>query len=157
MLRKANQKRLLDNVVIQEGEFNTEGLAKRIDWRDMLDDGGKLGGVEVGTGEDSGGGDGREVERAFLEAEDEEDRVAAMKAREEMFVDDSDFVEAQQGQQAEKKSTAASRDVSNTPVPAAHGEGEADMGLEEADEDEEGGTIDDYMLAFVERDWEFFA
>ncbi|CDR99500.1 hypothetical protein, partial [Sporisorium scitamineum] len=98
MLRKANQKRLLDNVVIQEGEFNTETLAKRIDWRDMLDEGGKIGDVEVAEVAE-GRESGREVERAFLEAEDEEDRQAALKAREEMFVDDNEFDDQQQAKQ----------------------------------------------------------
>ncbi len=106
MLRKANQKRLLDNVVIQEGEFNTETLAKRIDWRDMLDEGGKIGDVEVAMDADEGAGgkeSGREVERAFLEAEDEEDRQAALAAREEMFVDETDFGDQQQHTEKEKK------------------------------------------------------
>ena len=38
MLRKANQKRRLDQMVIQQGQFTTEHLAKN-DWRDMLDGG----------------------------------------------------------------------------------------------------------------------
>lgn len=153
MLRKANQKRLLDNVVIKEGEFNTEGIAKRIDWRDMLDDGGKLGDVEVGMGEGEGGGggvDGREVEIAFLEAEDEEDRVAAMKAREEMVLDDGDFHE--QGERREVENASAPVETA-----ALGGEGGRAEEGEEGEEEEEGGTIDDYMLAFVEREWEFFA
>ncbi|TKY88137.1 hypothetical protein EX895_002847 [Sporisorium graminicola] len=152
MLRKANQKRLLDSVVIQEGEFNTETLAKRIDWRDMLDDGGKIGDVEVG--EVGAAESGREVERAFLEAEDEEDRQAALKAREEMFVDDDEFEDQQQVKQV------ASRD-SETPMPVSTlqtAQTEIDGGeAGEEEEDEEGGSIDDYMLAFVERDWDFFA
>ena len=155
MLRKANQKRLLDNVVIQEGEFNTETLAKRIDWRDMLDDGGKLGDVEVGLGD--GEGDevgGREVERAFLEAEDEEDRQAALKARAEMFVDDEEFGESQprahqELQKQQENGTGLDEQEAQTLQPDHEGE--------ENDENDEGGTIDDYMLAFVERDWDFFA
>ena len=48
MLRKANQKRVLDNVVIQQGEFTTDHLMRN-DWRDMLDeDGTSLGGVRLG-------------------------------------------------------------------------------------------------------------
>ncbi|KAF9581077.1 swr1 complex component, partial [Lunasporangiospora selenospora] len=44
MLKKANQKRMLDNVVIQEGGFTTDYFQK-MDWRDMLgeDDLAKLG------------------------------------------------------------------------------------------------------------------
>ena len=157
MLRKANQKRLLDSVVIQQGEFNTETLAKRIDWRDMLDDGNKLGDVEVNVTEGEGQEAGREVERAFLAAEDEEDRLAAVKARQEMFEDDADFADVS-AQQPKGVEAGTSREVSNTPVPDAIAEqtGEAEETYEDEAE-EEGGTIDDYMLAFVERDWDFFA
>ncbi|ETS65165.1 hypothetical protein PaG_00227 [Moesziomyces aphidis] len=133
MLRKANQKRLLDSVVIQQGEFNTETLAKRIDWRDMLDDGGRLGDVEVKV--DESGETGREVERAFLDAEDEEDRQAALAARQEM-VDEDEFDEPQ------------------VPVQA---DAEAGPVIPPEEDEEEGGTVDDYMLGFVEREWDFFA
>ncbi|CBQ69891.1 related to SWR1-DEAH-box protein, putative RNA helicase [Sporisorium reilianum SRZ2] len=154
MLRKANQKRLLDSVVIQQGEFTTETLAKRIDWRDMLDDGGRIAGVEVGeVGE--GVESGREVERAFLEAEDEEDRQAALKAREEMFVDDDEFDDRQQAQQAQQGQQGQQGTPDNSTPQVA--EVEADAGEAGEEDDEEGGTIDDYMLAFVERDWDFFA
>ncbi|SPO31215.1 related to SWR1 - DEAH-box protein, putative RNA helicase [Ustilago trichophora] len=151
MLRKANQKRLLDSVVIQEGEFNTETLAKRIDWRDMLDEGNKLGDVDVNVNEEGDREGGREVERAFLEAEDEEDRLAAVKAREEMFVDDAEFEDHQQQQKKE-------REGSSTPIPteAQHTPGEVEDAPEEDEDEDEGGTIDDYMLAFVEREWDFF-
>ncbi|SAM85948.1 related to SWR1-DEAH-box protein, putative RNA helicase [Ustilago bromivora] len=162
MLRKANQKRLLDNVVIQEGEFNTETLAKRIDWRDMLDDANTLAGVEVNVRDEGQGGDGvsgREVEKAFLEAEDEEDRVAAVRVREEEMVgDEGDFNEQQQQQQGggerrEMEGTSAVGDPSNV----ANGEEGGEEVEGDGDGEEEGGTIDDYMLAFVERDWELFA
>ncbi|KAJ1597642.1 hypothetical protein NDA14_006934 [Ustilago hordei] len=164
MLRKANQKRLLDNVVIQEGEFNTETLAKRIDWRDMLDHANTLAGVEVSVPDEGQGGDrvsGWEVEKAFLEAEDEEDRVAAVRVREEEMVgDEGDFNEQQQqqqqqqggGERREVEGTSAVGDPSNVANGQEGGEEEEGDG-----EEEEGGTIDDYMLAFVERDWELFA
>ncbi|SNX86697.1 related to SWR1 - DEAH-box protein, putative RNA helicase [Melanopsichium pennsylvanicum] len=167
MLRKANQKRLLDNVVIQEGEFNTEAMMRRgnIDWRDMLDDGGKLGDVEVGMEDEkeAQGATGRDVERAFLEAEDEEDRIAALKAREEMFDDDdeADFDDQQVG-----------KGTSDTPIQTQDQTSRLDQvqidaqeqhpvpqdGDQDQDQDQdEGGNIDDYMLNFVQRDWDFFA
>ncbi|KAI3482917.1 hypothetical protein L1887_54239 [Cichorium endivia] len=117
----------------KQGEFNTETLAKRIDWRDMLDDGGRLGDVEVKV--DESGETGREVERAFLDAEDEEDRQAALAARQEM-VDEDEFDEPQ------------------VPVQA---DAEAGPVVPPEEDEEEGGTVDDYMLGFVEREWDFFA
>ncbi|SPO30146.1 related to SWR1 - DEAH-box protein, putative RNA helicase [Ustilago trichophora] len=156
MLRKANQKRLLDSVVIQEGEFNTETLAKRIDWRDMLDEGNKLGDVDVNVNDEGDREGGREVERAFLEAEDEEDRLAAVKAREEMFVDDAEFQDHQQ-QQKEKREERGEASNSLTPTEAQIAVGEAQDVPQEEDDEEEGGTVDDYMLAFVQREWDFFA
>ncbi|GAC97746.1 hypothetical protein PHSY_005333 [Pseudozyma hubeiensis SY62] len=162
MLRKANQKRLLDSVVIQEGEFNTDTLVKRLDWRDMLDDSGKIGDVEVAVGEEADGVGARDVERAFLEAEDEEDRQAALKAREEMFVDDEEFDERQQqGKETSKGDSGEAAPVGNDARGVLEGsvQVEETEGVEEGEEEEEeeGGTIDDYLLAFVERDWEFFA
>lgn len=162
MLKKADQKRLLDSVVVGGGDFTTERL-KRGDWRDMLDDGGKtLAGVAVG----GGGGDEDEAAGAIAEVEDEEDRVAAEAAREEMVaLDDAvtdfrDETRAEHGGQGEQG--------------AQDGQGEQDEGKEEgqadgeagvdqqheaeegAEEDGDEGTVDDYMLRFVERDWAFF-
>ncbi|PWY99289.1 hypothetical protein BCV70DRAFT_162873 [Testicularia cyperi] len=159
MLKKANQKRLLDSVVIQEGEFNTDAMAKKIDWRDMLDDGGKLGDVEVEAAFDGSGGvagaGARDVEKAFLDAEDEEDRQAALAARQEMFIDESDFSEQQQ-QQAQQGQQQKSADGSNG-TPMLETPDDAVVEAEAEEEEEEGGTIDDYMLKFVEWDWDFFA
>jgi helicase SWR1 len=150
MLRKANQKRLLDSVVIQEGEFNTEAMAKRIDWRDMLDEGGRLGDVEVAATVTEGNaeGNGRDVEKAFLEVEDEEDREAALAARQEMFVDASDFAEP-----ATPRVAHDSSGDTNTPVPADP----AVATPQGPPADEEDGSIDDYMLEFVRWDWDHFA
>ena len=88
MLRKANQKRRLDQLVIQEGEFTTDRLIKN-DWRDMLDEGGtSLGGVHVGEDAFS---DVKDFEQAFRAAEDAEDAAAVHVANEEYHLDHADF------------------------------------------------------------------
>ena len=87
MLRKANQKRRLDQMVIQQGHFTTEHLAKN-DWRDMLDGGTSLGGVHVGEESVT---DAKDVEQAFRAAEDAEDAAAVHVANEEHQMDHADF------------------------------------------------------------------
>ncbi|PWN53983.1 hypothetical protein IE53DRAFT_64531 [Violaceomyces palustris] len=145
MLRKANQKRLLDSMVIQEGEFNTEALMRN-DWRDMLDEGGTLAGVEVGS-KSIGGGSSKEIEKAFLEAEDEEDAKAARMAQSEIHnLDVTDFAAENVAPPDEPRDSPA------TPLEVTTWAEE-----EEEEEEEQGGSIDDYMLKFVERDWDFFA
>lgn len=165
MLRKANQKRLLDNVVIQQGEFNTETLAKRLDWTDMLDESGKIGDVEVVVADQGVGA--RDVESAFLQAEDDEDRQAALRARHEMFIDDADFEEHQPS--TSRPNTASATPLAHTasdgarPDNGAHAADALDAHeienehQEQEQEQEQAASIDDYMLAFVESDWPFFA
>ena len=153
MLRKANQKRLLDNVVIQQGEFTTENLLRN-DWRDMLDEGGtSLAGVHVGDAAAAG----RDVDRALLAAEDEEDAAAARVAHQEMQLDAEDFA-------ADESAPAAPAPGTSSPAPGTPADAtprepsaprEATSDAESEDEDPVG-SIDDYMLRFVEADWEFF-
>ena len=94
ILRKANQKQLLDDVVIQEGDFTTDYIS-RMTYRDMLPE-------EIGTEQDEAGramdrvlgtaGD-RNIGAGVLEqAEDQEDRAAAkVAAKEVQIADDADF------------------------------------------------------------------
>lgn len=72
MLRKANQKRFLDDMVIQKGEF---------DWRKMLVD------------ELEGRTSGRKLEEALALVEDQEDVEAARLAAAEIEGDQVDFGE----------------------------------------------------------------
>ncbi|KAI3626498.1 hypothetical protein CBS9595_001859 [Malassezia furfur] len=141
MLRKANQKRRLDSMVIQQGEFTTEHLL-RSDWRDMLDDGTSLGGVRVGD-EAADLSSSRDIDRAFSAAEDAEDAAAAHAAQEEMQLDQADF---------------AAESVPHADAPRAAAPPDAAEDAEDAEEEEDDpvGSIDDYMLKFVEADWEFF-
>lgn len=126
MLRKANQKRSLDDLVIQKGEF---------DWRSLFADDGS--GVIA-------------LEKALGEFDDTEDaHAAAVAAREEIVLqgqDQADFLDV------EAEGTV------NANVPAVNG---ATIAAEEQEPDleepeEEGGSIADYMIAFVQRDAEFF-
>jgi helicase SWR1 len=102
ILRKASQKQMLDDVVIQEGEFTTDYFNK-LSVRDVIgadaeaglfDEGDAaanaamdrvLGGVETG--------DQRTAGRALEQAEDKEDVAAARLAEKEIQEDDADFSE----------------------------------------------------------------
>ncbi|PWN27904.1 hypothetical protein BDZ90DRAFT_231681 [Jaminaea rosea] len=156
MLKKADQKRLLDSVVVGGGDFTTERL-KRGDWRDMLDDGGKtLAGVAVG-GDDGAQGDDDAAARAIAEVEDEEDQVAAEAAREEMVaLDDAvtDFREESRVEAADDAGEEAGNEA-RVQIGASNETQVQVEGAAEEEEDEEG-TVDDYMLRFVERDWSWF-
>ncbi|KAL9935579.1 hypothetical protein V8E36_005927 [Tilletia maclaganii] len=133
MLRKANQKRKLDSIVIQDGEFNTDTLIRN-DWRDMFDEGGQtIAGVPVGRAADTLGAD---ADRHLKAVEDEEDVQAAAVAEEEGALDRNDY------------------EVMEEPAPGDHtkgGEGEAG----EVDEDE-SSSIDTYMINFVTSEWDHF-
>jgi helicase SWR1 len=71
ILRKSNQKRMLDNVVIQQGEFTTDHLEK-VDWRQLL-------GME--TSHDI---KPQEFDKAILQVEDAVDIQALQNAESEM-------------------------------------------------------------------------
>ncbi|EJD41611.1 hypothetical protein AURDEDRAFT_186421 [Auricularia subglabra TFB-10046 SS5] len=132
MLRKANQKRALDDLVIQQGGF---------DWRRVLF-----------TNEEELDG---ALER---EEEDADARARAVAMQEEMWrvgEDEEDF-----GDKAEKAPK-----VGGVVADAAPGEGGAEEGEggqaklvgQQDEEEEEGGAVTDYMLATVEREWEWFS
>ncbi|KAL9086910.1 MAG: hypothetical protein Q9165_006916 [Trypethelium subeluteriae] len=152
ILRKSNQKRLLDNVVIQEGEFNTDYFNK-LGYRDVLDDGAAAIGEddEAGAAMDKVFGGGEATVGKVLESvEDTEDVQAAQNAKkEEVQTDVADFAESGSGTQA--KLTPKS---SVPPTP-----GDANHQAEEAGGVQDGGFVEDevphvdtYMLRFV--DWE---
>ncbi|PWN38704.1 hypothetical protein IE81DRAFT_295935 [Ceraceosorus guamensis] len=159
MLRRVRQKRQLDDLVVQEGDFTTDHLA-RIQWRDLLDDGGTtLAGVQVGAAvAEEGQGQartsveaqgGKDDERAFLAVEDEEDARAARATRNEMNLS-IDF--------AEEEAPSARRDgVEGTSSATAAGLGDEPQHADEQADEELEGTVDDYMLKWVEQDWEYFS
>jgi helicase SWR1 len=159
MLKKANQKRLLDKVIIQEGDFTTEFFGK-VDWRETLYDGDQLkttaeeekDGVEdieveeEPEAEDVGEntprrGEEREFAKMVAEVEDEEDVQAARVALGEGEMDMGDF-EAENKKEVEKKAVVFEMEE-----------------VEETMEEEEDGIggVDEYMLRLVEWDWASFA
>ncbi|KAI9682181.1 MAG: swr1 complex component [Caeruleum heppii] len=98
ILRKANQKRMLDDVVIQEGEFTTDYFNK-LSVRDMLGD--DVSAMDGDTAASAamdrvlgGGAEGPGVGRVLEQVEDREDIVAAKVAEKELVhTDEADFEE----------------------------------------------------------------
>jgi len=140
MLRKANQKRSLDDLVIQKGEF---------DWRSLF----------RGTGGDT-------ITRALEEFADQEDahaaRIAAQEAGELEGADAADFEEDSSSAVARERTVSAPTGTA-VGLPSAHPEdGEPEDELVDEDVVEEGGdgedegTTVDFMLAFVRFDYDFF-
>lgn len=135
LLRKANQKRTLDNIVIQKGEF---------DWRSLFSTEGE-----------------KELTRALGEVEDEADAAAAAAAaREEVDLigeDERDFG-AEGGADKETKHVAFKDTPAGDDIAVEEDGGVRVVEEQEAGEDdEEGGTTVDYMLNFVRSDMEHFA
>lgn len=126
ILKKANQKRQLDNVVIQEGDFTTDYLGK-FSVRDLVNDTSIISDLP-----DKPIGENANID-LLAQAEDEADRVAAKEAMKEVVVDEEDFNEdSKQG----------------TPAPGAKPARE-DGDLDDGDYDEGVGHIDEFMLRFI--------
>ncbi|KAM0787908.1 hypothetical protein ACM66B_006116 [Microbotryomycetes sp. NB124-2] len=179
MLKKANQKRRLDEVVIAEGDFTTDYLAK-LDWRDYLDEQQREEfGVdrqieEIGADETTTNEDGtsktvqvkmpngqrepvvtqsaQEIRRALAAAEDEEDAAAARMAVAEMDIDRTDFNESAGGAGGAVASKAGLGRVLDSESASATPRSGTPMDDEEDEEDDPlKGTIDGYMLKIAEE------
>lgn len=120
MLRKANQKRSLDDMVIQKGAF---------DWGSLLEEGNNAFTSALGDCDDA-----EDAEAAALAAQE----ACALEG-----ADEGDFEDPTGSVRVVPCNSHLNQDHS---VPD---------GREEEGEEEEGTTVD-YMLAFVERDWDFF-
>ncbi|RSL93601.1 Helicase SWR1 [Fusarium oligoseptatum] len=160
ILRKASQKQMLDDVVIQEGEFTTDYFNK-MSVRDVLGDkvdstsegvdaadaalDRVLGGPDTST-------DQRRVGRALEQAEDREDVAAARVAEKEIQADDADFTE-------KPSNNASGTSTARQGTPA--GKSVLDGGLDEVDTPQpeqiveynawgdKMRTVDDYMLSIM--------
>ncbi|KAJ4315379.1 swr1 complex component [Fusarium piperis] len=160
ILRKASQKQMLDDVVIQEGEFTTDYFNK-MSVRDVLGDkvdstsegvdaadaalDRVLGGPDTNT-------DQRRVGWALEQAEDREDVAAARVAEKEIQADDADFTE-------KPSNTASGTSTARQGTPA--GKSVLDGGLDEVDTPQaeqiveynawgdKMRSIDDYMLSIM--------
>lgn len=98
ILRKANQKRMLDDVVIQEGDFTTEYL-KKISVKDLIENESLFVGTDAAANAAVdrvlGVSDSKEVHQDFAQAEDKEDVIAARLAEREIVQTDAgDFDES---------------------------------------------------------------
>jgi helicase SWR1 len=159
ILRKANQKRMLDDVVIQEGEFTTDYFTK-LDVRDVIGEDVLEGQDEASKAMDRvldtrGGG----ATRVFEQAEDKEDIDAAKNAQKELeHADDGDFEE-----HTVSRGTPALLGPNQVDTPTTTGPGEDDTpgpaliaspqvhGVDDDVETElQPGHIDDYLLRFME-------
>ncbi|KAJ4269777.1 swr1 complex component [Fusarium torreyae] len=160
ILRKASQKQMLDDVVIQEGEFTTDYFNK-LSVRDVL--GEKLDSKSEGLdaadaaldrvlGGPDTNTDQRRVGRALEQAEDREDVAAARVAEKEIQADDADFTEkpsnnasgtstARQGTPAGKSVLDGGLDDLDTP--------QAEEPMEYNAWGDKMRTIDDYMLSIM--------
>ena len=145
MLRKANQKRSLDDLVIQKGEF---------DWRSLF----------RGTTGDT-------ITHALEEFADQEDahaaRIAAQEAGELEGADAADFEEDPASSAVVRERTVVSAPtgtVASSPSGHLEEDGEPEELIDEdvvvdeggGGEEDEGGTTVDFMLAFVRYDYDFF-
>ncbi|KAG0668333.1 swr1 complex component [Maudiozyma exigua] len=95
ILKKANQKRQLDNVVIQEGDFTTDYFSK-LSITDLL--GGESNNTAVGTkllfeNGNEISNNPQNLKKILAQAEDADDVKAANLAMKEVEVDDEDFTE----------------------------------------------------------------
>ncbi|PFH50464.1 hypothetical protein AMATHDRAFT_144988 [Amanita thiersii Skay4041] len=124
MLRKANQKRSLDDLVIQKGEF---------DWRSLFNDETAL-------------------TKALEEFEDTEDvEAAALAAREEIVMGDADEEDF-----ADDGINVPPETVEAPPEPEDNAQVPQGEIFDEPEEQEDGGTTIDYMVAFVKHDYDYF-
>ncbi|KAI5285425.1 swr1 complex component, partial [Ascosphaera aggregata] len=163
ILRKANQKRLLDDVVIQEGKFTTDYL-QRYDVREMLDG--------LGEQDEASAAMDRVLDvkvgamRTFEQAEDKEDIDAAKNAEKEIEKVDADDFEEGSVTNVPGPTQPAGTSRTGTPGPSsalAFKTGPQSQGLAITDAEEatrpgtasgsqydDRGHIDAYLLRFME-------
>ncbi|GBE80854.1 hypothetical protein SCP_0305740 [Sparassis crispa] len=133
LLRKANQKRSLDDLVIQKGEF---------DWRSLFSD-------EVA------------LTKALGDVEDTEDaHAAAVAAREAFALEGADEADFEDGGTANRAIETAETEAETAETQQADDtvvlEDDEDAQAVEEEVEEEGGTVVEYMVAFVRADMEYF-
>lgn len=121
ILKKANQKRMLDDVVIQEGEFTTDYFNK-LDIRDMLDDtmvsSASPSAAVAALPEEAPSVPLKDVQQLLAAAEDDEDVAAAKMAQKEIVdADGADFAEMRERDRERDKATPKTTEPP-TPTPA---------------------------------------
>lgn len=165
ILRKANQKRMLDDVVIQEGEFTTDYFnnmsVKDIIGDEALDD----RDADANAAMDRVLGGGRGTGRVFEAVEDKEDIFAAKEAEREIATEADEFDEKgavtpkipgppTPGEMMPPPKPSHGDDVERTTTMEAAESGLANRNaMLSLEAEEEIPSCDDYMLRFME--WEF--
>ncbi|RHZ81810.1 hypothetical protein Glove_117g574 [Diversispora epigaea] len=152
MLQKANQKRLLDKMVITDGEFTTD-FFQRMDWREIVSDIAPNRAEEVIDEPNSG----IELEQCLAEVEDENDVNAAKVAKIEMDLDLTDFADTSE---TPAESIAARRASSISTVPSPRESNEiteiTEANNDETTQDHEPerviGHVDYYIARSLERE-----
>ncbi|RAR01089.1 helicase swr1 [Stemphylium lycopersici] len=147
ILRKSNQKRLLDDVIIQKGDFTTDTFNK-VTWRDALDEN-----MGIDTTDEAGAAMERVLgekigllgdARVMGNVEDTEDRTAASIAQKEIVdeiqEDKVDFNESVNATRAASEAAAAS---------AKQDEEDLDVHGNE----KERRHVDEYMLALYREEF----
>lgn len=164
ILRKANQKRMLDDVIIQEGEFTTDYFTKLNESNNIIDETDERDGQDeasaamdrvLGNRVTSGGGSGSAGgnvlsggSRAFEQAEDKEDIDAAKNAQKELeHADDGDFEEAHA---VSSHGTTPAQTGPGTPMPTSTDGTQVPGSGADAEGEKQVGHIDDYLLRFME-------
>jgi helicase SWR1 len=141
ILRKANQKQLLDDVVIQEGDFTTDYIS-RMNYRDMLPDSPDSPGDQDEAGKAMDrllGNTTSTTSKVLEEAEDQEDRAAANVAtRELQNADEGDFDDSIRKDSRTPITAGAKSGVATMEVSGTDGEGEGESGR--------WHHIDEYLL-----------
>ncbi|KAJ2904811.1 adenosinetriphosphatase [Zalerion maritima] len=157
ILRKASQKQMLDDVVIQEGEFTTDYFTK-LSVQDVIGEGddGLLGNMAANDAMDRllGQSDNqpRSMGKVLEQAEDKEDVQAAHVAEKEIQADDEDFAEKPNSSGAVTRDASVARVSESAPPEAGLGASSAAGDVNPDGEPEYNawsgkmGTVDDFML-----------
>ncbi|WYZ42371.1 hypothetical protein EsH8_VI_000070 [Colletotrichum jinshuiense] len=162
ILRKASQKQMLDDVVIQEGSFTTDYFNKLsvrdvlgTEGNDLVDDAANAAMDRLLGGVDSGAS--RSVGEDLKQAEDQEDVEAAKAAEKELQEDDAEFQEksgAPSGASSTRQGTPREDTAGQPggPGPSGLGRFSESVAPDEAAETEQNAwgeriyNIDEYML-----------
>ncbi|KAJ9668498.1 swr1 complex component [Coniosporium apollinis] len=156
ILRKSNQKRLLDDVIIQKGDFTTDYF-NRMTYRDAFDDSGSAAteteeDKEASAAMDRVLGNVTGLGQVLESVEDKEDTEAAKVAQKEMVhdvqVDQADFQESGHPSATPKASVPPTPQVANGPDVEAAGQSGAGQRAAETVkyEDEDRAHVDEFML-----------
>ncbi|KAG7754590.1 hypothetical protein KL911_002029 [Ogataea haglerorum] len=149
ILKKANQKRQLDNVVIQEGDFTTDYFSK-ITVKDLFgEDSEDAPGDEKPLIANDQGKSENELAKVLEQAEDAEDAQAAEVAMKEVNLDNNDFTEDQNVLASTKSPSVVGQTRQNSAEPDDFVKRIESKEDEEEDEDDGIGHIDEYMIRFI--------